>query len=134
MNMKIGARGGYWRKRVWLIPFVAVAMLLLAGGVVMLLWNAVIPGLTGWAMITYPKAIGLLVLSKILFSGPRMAPWGRRWGHGPHGRGPWMMKGRWKDLSEEQREALRARWRQHCGAGPWDAPGPGQEEEAKGTA
>ena len=37
--------------------------------VVMLLWNWVVPGITSFAAITYWKAMGLLVLSRILFGG-----------------------------------------------------------------
>ncbi|MCB0791449.1 MAG: hypothetical protein H6595_08300 [Flavobacteriales bacterium] len=131
-EMHMENKGHRWRKRVWLFPFVALAMLLLLGAIVQFLWNAVIPGLTGWALISYPKAIGLLVLSKILFSGPRMGPWGGRWGHARRGPTPWMMRGRWKDLSDEDREALRSRWREHCGRGPWHPSGEERGTEEKG--
>jgi hypothetical protein len=37
--------------------------------VVMLLWNWIIPSISTFAALTYWKAMGLLVLSKILFGG-----------------------------------------------------------------
>jgi hypothetical protein len=80
-----------FRRRPWLFAFIPLAAIALFGGVVMLPWNAIIPGITGWALLTYWKAVGLLVLSKILFSGfPGRGcghggpPWAR---HGAHAAG-----------------------------------------------
>lgn len=41
------------------------------GGVVMLLWNWLMPSLFGWHALTFPQAVGLLVLGRILFGGMR---------------------------------------------------------------
>ena len=88
--------------------FIGVAALVLIaaavlGGVVMLLWNAVIPALfTSAHAIDYPHALGLLVLSRILFGGFR--------GHGGwHGRRHFA---RWQSLTPEEREQMT-----RCG--PW---------------
>ena len=99
-------------KRPYLIPLFIIAAVALFGAVVMLLWNAIIPGLIGWGFLTYPKAIGLLVLCKILFGGF----------HGRHGGGaPWMrhkhMRERWMSMSEEERLKMREEWKKRCG--PW---------------
>ena len=102
----------FW-KRPYLFPLFALAALAVFGAVVMLLWNAIIPGLTGWALITYPKALGLLLLCRILFGGFK----------GRHGGGPpWMrgaMHGEWREkwagMNEEQRAEMRARWKERCG-------------------
>ena len=53
--------------------FVLFAILFLAvfTFVVMSLWNWLMPALFGWHLITYWQAIGLLILSKILFGGFR---------------------------------------------------------------
>lgn len=56
-------------RRPYLFPLFALLAILVLSAVVMLLWNAIIPSLTGWALITYPKAAGLLVLCRILFGG-----------------------------------------------------------------
>lgn len=67
------------------------------GGVVMLLWNWVMPGLIDGIMpIDYWRALGLLVLSRILFGGFR----GRG---GWHGREHWQ---RWQQMTPEEREQL----------------------------
>ena len=97
------------------LGLVAIAAL---GGVVMALWNAVIPGLlTGAQAIDYPHALGLLVLCRILFGGfrgyggwhgHRFGPrFGHRGGHrfGHHGGdrfGP-----DWHAMTPEEREQFR---------------------------
>lgn len=54
------------RKILFLIPFVILFAL---SGIVMWLWNAILPEVTGVASVTYWQAMGILVLSKILFGG-----------------------------------------------------------------
>ncbi len=97
------------KRPYFLFPLFFIAAALVMAAVVMLLWNAIIPGLTGWALLTYPKALGLLVLCRILFGGFR----GRR-----HGGPPWSgnvgWRARWKGMSEEERSAMRERWRERC--------------------
>ncbi|HRH38991.1 MAG TPA: hypothetical protein PK760_11625 [Flavobacteriales bacterium] len=100
----------FLKKRPYLIPFFIIGAIALAGTVVMLLWNAIIPGLTGWAFITWPKALGLLVLCKLLFGGFH----GRHKHGGPWGRhGHWREK--WANMSDEQRAEMKQRWQQRCG-------------------
>ena len=75
-----------------LLALVAIAVL---GWIVMALWNWVIPAVfVGGRAIDYLHALGLLVLSRILFGGFR----GRG---GWHGRGAWR---RWERMSPEERE------------------------------
>jgi hypothetical protein len=64
------------------IALLAVAGIGLLGWVVMALWNAVLPGVfIGVRAIDYRQALGLLVLSRILFGGFRGGGRlrGRRW-------------------------------------------------------
>ena len=92
-------------RRFWLIRGVkmigfAVLAVGLVGYVVMTLWNAVLPSVTGLHSITFAQAVGLLVLSRILFGGLR--GWGRRRGH-------WRarMQARWQQMTPEERERFR---------------------------
>jgi hypothetical protein len=76
--------------------------------VVLSLWNWLLPALFGFSRITYWQAVGVLVLSKILFGGLR--------GRG----GPAMfwrrrMMERWAQMTPEDREKFRAGLRERCG-------------------
>lgn len=97
-----------------LISFAAIAAALV-GYVVMTLWNAVLPAVTGLHSITFPQALGLLVLSRILFGGLRS--WGRRGGH-------WRsrMHARWRQMTPEEREEFRELMRSRHGCGRREAP------------
>lgn len=103
-----------YRRFRWLFPLIPITAIALISLVVMLLWNAVVPGLTGWAALTYWKAMGLLVLCKILFSGfpcRRGGPGGPPWVQGRHAG---MRMAWWRNLSEEEREQWKERrkeWR-----------------------
>ncbi len=63
----------------------AVVLGFLFGIVVMWLWNALLPGLFGLKFITYWQAVGLIILSRLLFGS---------FGHGKGG-GPFRGGGRW---------------------------------------
>lgn len=100
---------GYWIKRAIFIPIAIAAGVLIFGIVVMLLWNALLPAVFGFKAITFWQALGLLVLSKILFGG-------FRGGHGPH---RWhnhanLHGGRWMHLSPEERERMKTEWKGRC--------------------
>src|SRR4029077_9469013 len=72
----------------------------------MTLWNALVPNLFAGPAIQFWQAVGLLVLSRILFGGFR-----GRGGHGWRHRG-W--RGQWGRMSPEERERVReglARWK-----------------------
>ncbi|MCB0704829.1 MAG: hypothetical protein KDC34_05940 [Saprospiraceae bacterium] len=82
---------------------------LIAGLIVMLLWNALLPSILGVTTISLIQALGLLILSRILFGG---FP-GRRGSHGGHSRHRhWRekMKEKWHNMSEEEREAFKERY------------------------
>ena len=87
-----------------ILIFLAVAAGIAA--VVMLLWNAVVPAVIGWAAVTYWQALGLLVLCRILFGG-----FGKRMGHFMHKHpGHKHFHEKLKQMShEERREFIRQR-------------------------
>jgi len=104
-------RGKYfWIKRILFIPIAIAAGVFIFGSVVMLLWNGILAGVLGVSTITFWQALGILVLSKILFGG-----FGG--GHGHHkwnGAGP-EFRGKWMHMSPEEREKMREEWRSRCG-------------------
>lgn len=101
-------RARWWRWGLKMAALVALAVAAV-GTAVMLLWNAVLPGLTGWAPIGFWQAVGLLLLARILTGGLR-GGWGARRAH-------WRarMAARWNAMSDEERERFRAGLRQGCG-------------------
>lgn len=87
---------------------VVLAAIAAMGGMVMLLWNAVVPTLfDGARMIDYLHAVGLLVLSRILLGGFR--PHG-----GWHERHHW---NKWEAMTPEERAQFGQGWRAHRGWG-----------------
>jgi hypothetical protein len=77
--------------------------------VVMALWNWLVPPVIGWKTIDFWQALGLLVLTRILF-GFRA---GFGFGHRMHWRG--RMAERWARMSPEEREKFRDGMRGRCG-------------------
>jgi hypothetical protein len=59
----------FWMKRIVFVPIAMAAGLFVFGSLVMLLWNAILPEVFGVVAITFWQAIGILLLSKILFGG-----------------------------------------------------------------
>jgi hypothetical protein len=91
--------------RIAVMVIVACAVF---GFVVMSLWNWLMPPLFGWRTIGFWQAIGLVLLSKILFGGFRGG-----WGRGRHWRRG--MRERWENMTPEQREQMRERLQACCG-------------------
>jgi len=100
------ARGVSIAIRVVLFGALALAVF---GFVVMGLWNWLMPALFGWRLITFWQALGLIVLSKVLFGGfhthaGRPRHWRRR------------MRERWEQMTPEEREKFRQGIGAFCGA------------------
>jgi hypothetical protein len=78
------------------------------GFLVMSLWNWLAPAVFGLRAITFWQALGILILSKILFGGFHGRP-----GHGGHWRR--RMGGRWQHMTPEEREKFRQGMMGRCG-------------------
>ena len=91
--------------KFFLVAALAVAVFSVA---VMSLWNWLMPAIFGSRLITFWQALGLLVLSKILFGGFR---------GGPHRHWKWRrrMMERWEQMTPEEREKFRNTMRGRCG-------------------
>ena len=88
-------------RRKWIVILFGVllaATIVIAGfgQAVLQLWNRLMPQIFGLPQITFWQAVGLLLLSWILFGGWR--GFGRG---GPASRG---IRGRWRGMTPEQRE------------------------------
>jgi hypothetical protein len=102
--------------------FAAVALTVF-GFAVMSLWNVLMPGIFGIRTITFWQALGLLILSKILFGGFR--PYARG---GTHWRR--RMIERWEQMTPEEREKFKQGMRRGCGRAKSAEP-PNREAEAR---
>jgi hypothetical protein len=111
----------WWVRRAvaGLVAFVVAAGVLSL--VTMLLWNALVPVLFEGPPVTFLQALGLLLLSQILFRG---------WGPWRHSRG-WRherWRRRWEEklhaMTPEERERFREGWRRRCGFGPDEGKAP----------
>ena len=80
--------------------------------VVMGLWNAILPQVLGVKAISFVQALGILLLSKILFGGFH----GKRFGG--NGGPMWNqgMKEKWNAMTPEERDKFKSEWRNRCGS------------------
>ncbi|MGE9311992.1 hypothetical protein ACLOAU_10110 [Niabella sp. CJ426] len=96
------------RPPVILMILCGVAAVFLFSAIVMLLWNAVLPDVLPVKPVSYWQAMGILVLSKILFSG-----FGGK-GHKKFGsRGE--LRDKYRNMSEEDRQKFKEAWKRRCG-------------------
>ncbi len=113
--------------KVLIILVCISAMISLFSFIVMSLWNAILPAVLHVSTISFWQAMGILVLSKILFGS-----FGGGWrGRRPH----WNKKmfNKWQELTPEEREKFKQSWKERCerwgrARGPW-AP---QKQEQTG--
>jgi hypothetical protein len=91
---------------------VSVLFVFLFGYITMLLWNWLLPSIFNVPSINLWQALGLLLLSKILFSGFG----GKRWG-GSQSRAEWKQRyyAKTAHMSPEEKERFKARvWEKWC--------------------
>ena len=110
--------------KIALMVIVGIAAL---GWVVMLLWNWLMPALfAGTSQVDYLQALGILLLSRILFGGFR----GSCHGHWKEHRQ------RWESMTPEEREQLkgrfRNRWSNCCSTDKGEAKAPGDTPSHSG--
>lgn len=111
------------RKQFWFFPFFGIGALLLGGWAVLLLWNAILPDVTGVKNLTYWQAVGLLILSRILFGGWRNGskPGGFN-KHKPDFQKQAAWREKWMNMSVEERIKFKQEWRERCKTGRWGEP------------
>ncbi len=88
-------------------PFILFGILLLGlvGLIVNILWNVLMPAIFGLPAIGFWQALGLLLLTRLLFG--RFGGWGRRIRKTRFVRG-------WNDLTPEERQRFRKALERRC--------------------
>lgn len=93
-------------------PFMFMLLMPLAvlgfGAIVMLLWNAILPALLGVGLISYWKAVGLLILSRILFGSFGRGGFGGHRHCGP----PSHMREKFMNMTDEERQKFKEAFKQ----------------------
>ena len=105
----------FWFKRGIMFFLFFIAAVLVFGAIVMGLWNAILPAVIGVKVITFWQALGILLLSKILFGS-----FGHRGGWNGGRRHQWKkgMQEKLATMSAEDKEKFKQEWRRRCGR-PW---------------
>lgn len=122
-NLADHNRGNDMNRFLRILKFLVIGVLILTllSFVVMRLWNWLTPELFGWHVITFWQALGVLILSKILFGGFRGRP-------APHRYWRRRMMERWAHMTPAEREKFRESMRGCCGS--WETA----RTEPKATA
>ncbi len=87
----------------------AIIMCVVFGFAAMLLWNALVPDLFHGPFVTFWQAVGLIVLSHILFHGcgGRHGSWAHRhWRH--------RFEAKLASMTPEEREKFKEEYDHHC--------------------
>jgi Ca2+/H+ antiporter, TMEM165/GDT1 family len=110
MIKKQKMKKGFWVKKI--IGFIVLGALAVAafGFIVMSLWNAILPAVLGVKAITFVQALGIFILSKILFGGFRGGGgWSRK-------KQEWKMRmqDKWQNMSAEERQQWKEKMRGRC--------------------
>jgi Ca2+/H+ antiporter, TMEM165/GDT1 family len=101
---------GFGARKIIMIIFFGAACVALFSFIVMSLWNAILPAVIHVSAITFWQALGILVLSKILFSG---FGGGRGW---HHKRQEWRqrMNEKLQTMSPDEREKFKQQLKDRC--------------------
>jgi len=105
------------RRHSFLTRFCIMTPLVAAGvfavsALVMLLWNRIIPTISPLSTITYWQAMGLFILSRILFGGFRF----RRHHQAVdrHFTKHAQFRDKLMDMNEDERQQFKNQWKQRC--------------------
>jgi hypothetical protein len=90
------------------------AVLVPLGFIIMALWNNVLAIIFPITVINFWQALGLFLLSRILFGGfPGRPGWA---GRGHNRREMEAMRNKWLNMTPEERQHFKQDWRNRCGA------------------
>lgn len=100
-------------RNCFMIPVMAVGLFALSG-IVMLLWNWIIPSISTLTALTYWQAMGLFVLCRILFGGFRFGYRKHRDAVHQHLSHHAPFKDKFMEMSDDERQQFKNQWKQRC--------------------
>jgi hypothetical protein len=100
-----------FKGKMVLFVLLAIAMFFAVSAIVMVLWNNLLPDILGVKAITFLQAIGILILSKILFGG-----FGGKKGFGQE-KFRKLKEERMAGMTDEEKEKLKEIWKKRCERG-----------------
>jgi hypothetical protein len=118
-------------KKMIFIPFFFVGMAALITWILMLLWNWLMPLIFDLTTITFWQALGLLIMSKILFGGFGGGKKGGKW-NGSHSGGGWKhkFKHKWANMSGDD----KMKWESKFAGTPYSAEAMNDEDSKSNKA
>ena len=111
-------------RKIAMFIVIGIAAVLLFGFIVMSLWNAILPAVLHVGTISFAQALGILLLSKLLFGGFHGGGRGGR-----HRRWREDMREKWEQMTPEQRAQFREDWQNRCSR--WKKPSAGESTAAE---
>ena len=107
--METQIQNNHKRKHLFFIPIILIAVSA-ASGVVMFLWNSLLPSLFALPTITFWQALGLFILSRILFGG-----WSYQRHHGEgHRRVHEHFKEKFMEMNDEEKQNFKNLLKSKC--------------------
>ena len=100
-------KGQFFAGKILLFILLIFAFIVPLGFIVMALWNNILTPILHVPIITFWHALGLFLLSRILFGG---FPGGR----GMRGNWKQKMNNKWNNMTPEQREQFKQNWQNRC--------------------
>ena len=98
------------RKLGFLKPIGLLAVPVIFGIIVMLLWNWLMPSMFGFVTVSFWQALGILVLCRILFGSLGGLHHGTR-----HAHDRFHLREKWQKMTPEERKEFVKRQREHFG-------------------
>jgi hypothetical protein len=122
----------FWFGKAVMILVFCTAFVMLFSFIVMSLWNGILTDVLGVKAVTFWQALGILILSKILFSG-----FGGLHRKREHFRNRFRQKmmDKWEKMTPEEKQRFKDEWKNRCAnwrGGPFnDRDFPTREPEAE---
>lgn len=99
-------------KRFFIFTTLFTVGIFVFSGLVMFLWNRIIPAISSFSALTYWQAMGLLVLCRVLFGGFRFGQHHKA-AH-RHFENRAVFKDKFMAMSEDERAQFKNQWKQRC--------------------